>query len=222
MAMNSFLVRCSYVITHPKSSKNAVNCVLLHLQSSSLIRSTIGLMWKDKTAIQYSLLVSLLFPKLSVTFLKSTSLQILQRHGVHLPWSFDTWEFSRLNKLIGQRCFITAASLNSREKEGQANKLHPCHFLLKSWNSESCEVKDCRNKEALMQKYSLGLNYLPLSHQREIKMLFWSVVDLGQLHIRYHLELQCNIRIAVPGQVHILHPPAFDQILRALRMLFQG
>lgn len=81
-------------------------------------------------------------------------------------FALEFWylEFSRLNKLIGQRCFITAASLNSREKEGQANKLHPCHFLLKSWNSESCEVKDCRNKEALMQKYSLGLNYLPLSH----------------------------------------------------------
>lgn len=77
MAMNSFLVRCSYIISHPSSSKNAVSCVLSHFQSSSLIKSTIVLMWKDKTAIQYSLLVSLLFPKLSVTFLKSTSLQIL-------------------------------------------------------------------------------------------------------------------------------------------------
>lgn len=162
--MNSFLVRCSYVITHPNSSKNAVNCVLLHLQSSSLIRSTIGLMWKDKTAIQYSLLVSLLFPKLSVTFLKSTKPTDFVETWSSFALEFWYLEFSRLNKLIGQRCFITAASLNSREKEGQANKLHPCHFLLKSWNSESCEVKDCRNKEALMQKYSLGLNYLPLSH----------------------------------------------------------
>lgn len=139
MAMNSFLVRCSQIITHPSSSKNAVSCVLLRLHTSSLIRSTIDLMWKDKTAIQYSLLVSLLFPKLSVTFLKSTSLQILQRHGVNLPWSSDTWSFP--DSITSQCCHslkdkdaTSLLQVNSREKGRQANKLCSCHFLLKPWN----------------------------------------------------------------------------------------
>lgn len=131
MTTNAFLLRCNYIksITQWSSSRNAVSRVLLHLQTSSLMRSgTMGLMegqGSTRSIIHISVVSQSqchFLPNYKSTYGFGRATELI---------CFAVLPFSPVNELTAlsvikdevQRCCISAASSSSREKKGEANKL---------------------------------------------------------------------------------------------------
>lgn len=126
MTTNALLERCTYI----KSirGRNAVRCVLMHPQTSSLTRSgTVGLVEGQGSTRSIILIFDTDFGKQSPPNCKSTYKFVRDSELICLavlPFSpiSELTELSVIKDEV-QRCCISAASSSSRQKKGEANQL---------------------------------------------------------------------------------------------------